>query len=320
MVLTARRARDYVEHILGGDVSTDIGVFDILNQAGEHMEGTREWVYLSRSMKRLDFRASVTGTAGTWVNSTQTLTDTGAFTGYTYVPGDEIEVTVAGVEKGFYKISAATDNTLTLVCALADGTWTYTVRTPRVALPSDFSRIVSVFGVNGYTRSTFATTTSQLLRVDTLALTQNNFVTGYALEWNSATEKSQPVATLRIWPEPDVDEFSALAAVYLRSWPTIDSDDDVLPLPTYMENLYLQYARAFAAGYDAGGTILERAAAQAQALGMLRESEAYKDAAKRDSSGQSNLGRAPLRAIRSSSRANGHDPLSGVRADRLFQE
>ena len=324
MVLTARRAADFITNVLGGTVSAEIGVFDVLNQAGEQVEASRNWVYLKRSMRSLAFRAPVVATSGTWVNSTQTLTLAAAFATYTYVPGDEVVVTISDVESGTYKITGKSatvpDDAITVDCDLADGTWDFTIKVPRIQLPTDFGRIISVYGVNGFTRTSFPTSTSELMRIDTLALVQNNFVTGYALEWNSATAKSQPVATLLLWPEPAVAEFDALSAVYLRNWPTITSDDDIIPIPPYMENLYLQYVRAFAAGYDAGVDVMERVQAQGVALAAVRKSDTYMDAAKRDSAGQADMGKSPKRAVRVSSRSPGYDPLSNVRPERLFQD
>jgi hypothetical protein len=302
-------------------VDPDIGMFPILNEAAEHMENSREWAYLSRSMKRLAFRAQVTGTSGAWVLSTQTITKPSGFTTYTFVPGDEVTMTdtTSGAERGTYKIVSSTANTVVVEGALiVDDTVDFTLNTSRIALPDDFGRIVRVFGVNGFTRDTFSTSASELMRVDTLALTQNNFVTGYALEWNSANDKKQPVATLKIWPEPQSQEYDALAAVYLRNWPAITSDDDELPLPVYMHTLYLQYVRAFAAGYDLGSSIPERVAAQATAVAAIDGSAMFQTAARRDAANQSLLRRPQNRAIRPVSRVRGLGPLSNTRDDQLF--
>ena len=318
MVLLARQALAHIEHALGGPMSSTVTGLTALNQAGEAMESARDWVYMARSTGAIGFRAAVTGTGAVLTVSTDTLVLSSAFASYSLVAGDTVQLTDASGVTTEHKILTNADaNTITLATnppgATGTPTVSFTVRMGRIQLPSDFGTIIKVFGTDGFTRTAFSGTTTELMRIDSLALVQNNFVTGYALEWNVLAEKSTPVPTLKIWPQPTVVDDLALSATYYRLWPELTSDADIISIPPYMETLYLQYVRAFALGYE-GGVDLGAAVAQVQALPI------FIDAARRDTAGQSDLGPTPKAAIRKGSRAHGYDPLGTGLDERLFQD
>ena len=315
MVLLARQALAHIEHALGGPMSSTVTGLTALNQAGEAMESARDWVYMARSTGAIGFRAAVTGTGAVVDTGAKTVFLADAFASYTVVPGDTVQLTDSSGVVTEHKILLRDDqDTLTLMTVPAGSpTVSFTVRMGRVQLPSDFGTIIKVFGTDGFTRTAFSGTTTELMRIDSLALVQNNFVTGYALEWNVLAEKSTPVPTLKIWPQPTVVDNLALSATYYRLWPELTSDADIISIPPYMETLYLQYVRAFALGYE-GGVDLGAAVAQVQALPI------FIDAARRDTAGQSDLGPTPKAAIRKGSRAHGYDPLGTGLDERLFQD
>ena len=185
-----------------------------------------------------------------------------------------------------------------------------TFDTARVSLPDDFGRLEKVFGVNSFTRSAFPASTVELMHLDTYALTQNNFVTGYTLEWNQATTTSAPVPTLKIWPQPDSANFEALAAIYYRKWPELSGDADTVPIPEYMELLFITAMRAIAMGYDGGSTL-------DAALAQIRAGDIWQAAVREDGAGQRLAGPVMFRAVRGDS-TDGQDPLAGVRTEALF--
>jgi len=322
MSLTARRAIEYVTQILGGSVSDEISALAVLNEAGELLEGSREWAYLVRSTGDLHFRPTVTGSAASFGYATGLLTLVGGFSAYTYVPGDTVSIDIAGTTFGTYHInSKASADALTIQHTLSadiPAVLNFTVHTSRIQLSTEVGRILNVYGTDGFTRTAFASTASELMRIDTLALVQNSFVTGYALQYNQATPASQPVPTLLLWPQPSVQEYDALSVVYLRNWPELTSDADIVPIPAYMEGLYFQFVRAVAAGYDAGESVSQRMEAAAKAVAVVMNGPQYQIAANRDAAGQSKIGTIAKTAVRSQSRAAGYDPIGGTPTDNLF--
>jgi hypothetical protein len=80
---------------------------------------------------------------------------------------------------------------------------------------------------------------------------------------------------LKIWPEQQSAKFNAMALNYLRAWPTVTSDEDVLPIPSYMEALMLEYAKAFARQWDQSGDV-------GQALAQVEMGYAFKSASRSD--------------------------------------
>jgi len=138
------------------------------------------------------------------------------------------------------------------------------------------------------------------MEYQTNELINTSFSVWYAIEWVQTEEKSQPVATLKVWPAPRNDVWDDLSLVYRRGWLPLTSDDDVVSVPDWLEPLYLQYVRAFAAGYDEGDTPLERLAALDQAIGFVEGGNIYKAAKRRDVAVQPSYGPASGRAIRPS--------------------
>lgn len=71
-----------------------------------------------------------------------------------------------------------------------------------------------------------------------------------AIGWTS----SRP--HLLVWPTPAATETSAIRMRFRCAWPTVAynaSDALELPIPTYVDALYLAYIRAFALGYEDDG-------------------------------------------------------------------
>lgn len=252
------RALDVTAHIVGdleGPLANAHDAFDIINRAAMAMEAVKPWRYLVRTTRSLAFRAPVTGSAATFTGSTSTLSKTGAFASYTLVPGDYVSLTLNGTEYGNFRVlTRVSDDAITVendtVTATFTGTATFDLDVSRVALPSDVGRILTVYGERSYNNTAIPSNIFQLSYLDTQTLSTANFVTGYTIQWERTTEKSIPTQILRVWPEPQSAQVAALHANYLRKWPAVTSDQDVLPLPEYMDALFLEYAKAFARSYD----------------------------------------------------------------------
>lgn len=62
---------------------------------------------------------------------------------------------------------------------------------------------------------------------------------------------SGPVrARLDLWPTPTQDDIDRLYVYYRRGWQACDSDNALIPIPDWMETLYIDLVRAFARGYE----------------------------------------------------------------------
>lgn len=292
---------------LGGPIASDFGQFDMLNRAARSMESSMQWSYLTRSTPALAFRAPVDGLLASWTAATKTLTLTGAFAGFTLVPGDTVKLTNNGVEAGTHRIvTHVGDDSITLdggpsadIAALVS----FDVNVSHVGLPDDVGRIIKIYGTDSLTRQAFASSTIELTRFDTLNFAQTGFTVGYAFEWAQLTPTSEAVPTIRVYPEPAALEFDALTAIYLRQWPAINSEDSVLPLPStgYMDALLIEYVRAYAISLDERVDLLTL-------LGAVEAGPIYKNAAKHDASGQVFLGAARNRFIRRAGSTAPYDP------------
>lgn len=303
MVLTARKAAQHIEHVLGGALGSTIPPLDVVNQAASVMENSRKWAYLLRSTQALNFRGPQSGTIGIFTTVDKTLVDP-ALTTYDFVPGDTITASLLGAELGTYDV-VSQDKTAGKIVLDATNLTTdaapivYTMNQARILLPSDFGRLVSLHGAsNGTFREVYPDSLSGILEEEEYFNANTRFTTGYHVEWNSGPDKAQPVATLRLTPEPSAGEFDALSAVYYRVWTEATSDADVLPLPQYMEAVFLQYCRALALGYDAS---VSSTAAMSAAIDAVEVGPIYRSAARRDSSQQLDTGPARNRGIEAAS-------------------
>ncbi len=306
MVLTARRAQEFVEDILGGNAREAVDAFTLMNQAGIQMQSSRLWNCNVRTYSKLAYRLPFTGTSATYdhVGTTATITLTGAFTSYNFVPGDVVTLTVTGQTStgGQARVLGRTDANVIRVelnTFFADASSVdFAMDTSHVALPVDFGTQTALTGTRSFTRYTYTASLTEVMEYETNELINTSFSVWYAIEWVQGDEKSQPVATLKVWPEPNGDVWDELSLVYRRGWLPLTSDDDVVSIPDWLEPLYLQYVRAFAAGYEDGQTPLERVAALDTAIGLVENGNIYASAKRRDVATQPSYGPASGRAIK----------------------
>ena len=57
-------------------------------------------------------------------------------------------------------------------------------------------------------------------------------------------------ARLDLWPTPSQYEPERLLVYYRSGWTPVETDSHVIPIPDWMESLYIQLVRAFARGYE----------------------------------------------------------------------
>lgn len=254
-------ASEVFEHIqadLEGPLASEHDKFLVLNYAAEAMEAAREWRYLRRTRGDLKFRAPISVSDASFVGTTGTLSKAGLFADYTLVPGDFVTLTLNGTAFGDFNIvSRVDDDSITVEDSTTASTFAGTaaadVNTARVALPSDVGSIVAVFG--DYNGRAFPMSYMDIAQRDSETLTTTTLAFYYATEWRTLTTFSAPELVLKVWPEQQSAELNAARVVYLRKWVRVTSTDSILPIPPHMEPLLLEYAKAYARGWDESGDV-----------------------------------------------------------------
>lgn len=263
-LMLASEVFQHIEADLKGSLASEHDQFSALNYAARAMEASQQWRYLRRTRGDLKFRAPISATDASFVGTTATLSKVGLFAGYTLVPGDFVTLTLNGTAFGDFKITSRVDNdSITIsdspTAATFAGTVTLDVNTSRIALPSDVGSVVNVYG--NINEAFYPLPYVDIAQLDGEHLVGASLAFGYALEWQTLTDLSAPTQLLKIWPERQSAKVNAAHVVYLRKWPTISSTDSVLPLPDYMEPLLLEYAKAYARGWDESDDVGQRLAA-----------------------------------------------------------
>lgn len=230
----------------------------IVNQAGQHLYNARPWKFRERPPKKLNFAAPITLTNATWTESSKTLTKTGAFASYTFVPGDEVEITDGtGATDGTYPVASKTSSdAIVLVDSIGsaadgqtdiDGEMSF----PYVALPSDF-------GVELNVQATGLTVDFEMVDFGTLATMRDGAIlpAGF-MYYGAIVQPAQALQTaalgaprLELYPAPNAASVGALTLWYLAGWRELTDDTHYAAIPGYAEMLLIQYIRAFAEGYD----------------------------------------------------------------------
>lgn len=250
MALLLKHVLDHMQDTLGGgEVPASLDTIGILNQAGEHLHSMHAWRWAQGRAALLNLRGTITGTAASWTPGTLTLTLTGAFTNYTFVEGDEIQITGGtAVTEGFYTIASRTSaNAIVLASSIASTSptdVTFTLQPYSIDLPDDLRDIITIVRTDGTARHITLTTLDDVLRVreDTSA---NDY------HWYAAVTYvgTPPTPILEIAPGAGSAVTGAFRLFYRARWARLSTDSTQVAIPEFVEALYLQVARAFARGY-----------------------------------------------------------------------
>lgn len=123
----------------------------------------------------------------------------------------------------------------------------------------------------------------------------NNF--SASADFGEGVDPGQHRARLDIWPAPTADEAGALTIYYRGRWRQIDEDTRIIPVPTFMEPLYIDAVRAFARGFE-----MQDEKPMIDWQNELRASAAWDDAVKADGQTQHIHGQMTGGAVTSVSR------------------
>lgn len=115
-------------------------------------------------------------------------------------------------------------------------------------LPSDFGEIITIEYTNGTAASVVQTTITEIAKFRSILYSIPGYVlfvtTIYTPDANGV-----PVARLEIYPTPGSD--TTLTMFYRANWADLaNSDQTFIPVPAWMESLYIQIVRATAWGYQ----------------------------------------------------------------------
>lgn len=230
----------------GGEIPTGLDQVGILNQAGEHLHAMHPWKWAQGRSTLLSLRGTVSGTAATF-DGTSTLTDTGAFTSYSFVDGDEIEITGGtGVTEGFYPVTArasANDLTIPDIGAAASDV-SYTLQPQSIDLPDDLRDIIAIQQTDSVGRHMTLTSMAEVLRVrEEVGANDHTFYGAVSYVG------TPPTPILEIAPGAGSDVAGAFRMFYRARWARITGDSTAIAVPEFCEALMIQIARAFARGY-----------------------------------------------------------------------
>ena len=293
MALTGTKCIQHVEHTLGGELSPAIDGLSLVNDAGEFFSSIRPWKWLETAEAKLDLRAKVSATGMDWNATSKVLNEADEFSTYTFLEGDMIEITAGtNVTLGWYRIASKTDASNIVLeesigSTLTDDTVKGTIHTSAVALPSDFSEMISINTTSGLLKGVQLTGFQDLLNKRASNFVSTGFHYGAIVQPTDTDVgyDGAPVARLEIWPQPTANETASLTMIYRAGWKRLSEVKEYLRLPVYCEPLFLQVIRAFARGYEEedGGSLSAR-------LGEVMSGPLFMAAVDRDASIQPHYG------------------------------
>lgn len=260
-ILTADLA---LEHALHATALTKLKLpaLQVLNSAGYYLINMYPWRWLTPQTAFLTGRANVDVTTATWVESTLTLTQVGAFADYTFVDGDIFETTsgtnviTASLTQGKHAVVASRTSDDAIVLAetisstggdLATGDIAGTVHAATLELPSDFGGIKDISSTNSLVNDIEMVPHEQIL-----ALRTNQVEVTSSWSYRAAVTYvgSPPRPVIDLYPdlvEAAVDLFQIF---YKKGWSRLSQGSNVVDIPDFCNGLYLQIVRSFALGYE----------------------------------------------------------------------
>jgi hypothetical protein len=292
MSLTVSQCVQHVQHTLAGDLSAEIDSLSIINQSGEFLVSMHPWKWLERSPQKLDLRGTVTVSGASWNEQNFKFTKDVGFSDYTFLEGDEFEVTSGtNVNKDFYSIvKRVDDSTIVLDRSISDGGLVSAVSgsidTSAVSLPSDLMEVIAYETSNSLTNSFEFTSLQKLInsRTNQIELTNWGYL-GAIVHGSNRDTGGKPVPRLEIWPTPSSNDLAALTIFYRAGWEKMTGDTDIVEIPEWMESFFIQLVRSFARGYEE-----EDASSMSERLAEASMSPLFISSIRRDSAIQPDLG------------------------------
>lgn len=129
-------------------------------------------------------------------------------------------------------------------------TLTLTSGQPYIELASDFGEIVTIEYTSGSSNRVMQTTLSEIARYRSVLAAIPGYILFVCVNFlPDANGVPQPI--LEVHPVPQQTTAAALTMFYRARWVDLASSDATyIPVPTWMESLYIQVVRATAWGYQ----------------------------------------------------------------------
>lgn len=249
MTVIVKSLLDHMRDTLGGGgFPPNLDAVNVLNQAGEHLHSMHPWRWAQGRSALLSTRGTISGTSASWTASSLTLTKASAFTNYTFVDGDEIEITAGSGTEGFYEIASRTSaNAIVLSSSLSGSNQTdisFALQPYSIDLPDDLRDIISIQGTDTVGRHLTLTSLAEVLRARENAGPNN-------IHWYGAVSYagSPPAPILEIGPGAGDNATGAFRIFYRSRWLALRTDSTTVDVPEFCDALLIQIVRAFARGY-----------------------------------------------------------------------
>lgn len=296
MALTFGIVAGLIQHTLGRAPSSEVGANLIANQAGQYLARCHPWKWLVRPPTLLDLRGSISVAGASWTDVSKTLTQTGAFTNYTYKAGDQIVITSGtSTTLGTYDVaSRVSANAITLTSSIGASASAVagSLSFPWIVLPTDFAECLKLQGATS-NLSIALTTYQQIIDARALGLSGSSAVYQAALMWRAAvlglsSAEAAPVPRLELDRIPSANQAGAFNLIYRAGWPRVSDDSAFAIIPEFVEPLFVQIVRAVARGF-----MEEDAASVDERLALIRGGPVFEAARRGDAMGQRHYGQLP---------------------------
>jgi len=275
MVLSYQEADAHVAHTLGGEPHPTLPKQHIINGAGRFFMNHYPWQWSVGRSTRLSWKANIDLSAATWDEGSLTLTLTAAFTNYNFNEGDRLEIT-AGANAAVGKVveveSRTNDDAIVLketisaqidpdtAAGSADTNTDIagTIEYDYLELPSDFGEITAIDATDSLLRELNPTSLAHILELRSNPIEVTTWYYWVAVN-HQVLDNGGVTPILEIWPTPNSTEFGTVTIFYRSTWNNI-GDGDMVPIPDFCQEYFLQILRAFARGYEEedAGTLDQR--------------------------------------------------------------
>ncbi len=260
--LTVRMLEKIARFELGAQPDGPLEMRELVNQAGEHLVAMWPWRWLEGRQARLRPRAQIELTGATWTEATKTITLAGAFTDYSLLSADTLEVlSGTGAIAGTYEVlTRPTANTVTLATSISSAAVNLTgieavMRNDQIALPSDFdlAGITAYAMKDGLAGDMRFTTDQGMLNLRSYPTV--GVLTGFwaLLRYVRGVSGGQAVKRLELWPATD-DSDEEMVIFYRGGWKEPATDDEVLSPPSWMNPLFIEVFKAVVMGHEESET------------------------------------------------------------------
>lgn len=234
--------------------SLSVPELHVCNLAGQQLASMHAWRCFTTAQGWIDGRGNIDIVNATYTESTKNLLKTGGFTNYTFVDGDQIDITGgANAQKRQVEIVSRTDaNNIVLLDSLgaaADGDTDVdgTLHLPKCELAPDFGSIITMSANNTLINGVQLVTPGQVL-----AFRTNQIEVTSAWQYHATIiyvgRPRRPV--LDVYPDFGSDQINVFRYFYRQGWTRLAKLGDIVEIPDFLWLLYIQLVRAFALGWE----------------------------------------------------------------------